>query len=156
VVEKVIGSQFGGCAIAITLFLVACADPKYVARDARPIAGQKVEAERTEFPLTKTSIWLTWEKFPTNEDFGSLLLKFGRENLADKSIIPQDIQGEVEVELWMPSMGHGSSPVTVTRMDTGTYRASQVFFTMPGDWEIRIQRLVNGVVVEQAVIALRF
>jgi hypothetical protein len=76
--------------------------------------------------------------------------------LADKSIVPGDIEGEVAVVLWMPSMGHGSSPVSVAKIDVGTYRASQVFFTMPGDWEIRIQRLVNGAVVEQAVIALRF
>jgi hypothetical protein len=46
--------------------------------------------------------------------------------------------------------------VTVAKVDTGTYRATQVFFTMPGDWEIRIQRLVNGTLIEQAVFPYRF
>jgi hypothetical protein len=134
--------------------LTACADPKYVSRDAGRGPSQKAVSERAEF--AQSSLWLDWEKIPTTEDFGSFLLKFGRENAADKSPVVRDVEGQIAVVIWMPSMGHGSSPVTVEKLDTGTYRASKVFFTMPGEWEIRIQRVVNGNVIEQAVIPYRF
>ena len=67
---------------------------------------------------------------------------------------PVDLNDSVEVALWMPSMGHGSSPVTVERLDTGTYRASEVFFTMKGDWEIRIQLKEGDEVRDQAIVPI--
>jgi len=138
------------------VILTACADPKYISQDGKLSPSQKTEVTRAEFPTSRSLIFMTWEQMPTNEDFGSFLLKIGRENLADQSPVPQEITGEIAVELWMPSMGHGSSPVTVTKVDVGTYRATQVFFTMPGDWEIRVKRVVSGVMVEQANLPLRF
>lgn len=147
--------MIGKVLVAAAILLTACAEPKYVTQAGPAKPGQKGEAEKAELGAGG-SVWLTWEKFPTSEDFGSFIFKTGRENSADKSPLPQDLEGEIAVVLWMPSMGHGSSPVTVTKLDTGTYRADRVFFTMPGDWEIRIQRIVNGAAVDQAVIALRF
>lgn len=141
--------------IALTL-LTACADPKYVSRPGASQPFRKAEAEHTQFDKTGTSLWLSWETKPTADQYGSLLLKTGRENAADKSPVPLDLEGDIAVILWMPSMGHGSSPVTVTKIDTGTYRATKVFFSMPGDWEIRVQRVVKGALIEQAVLPFRF
>lgn len=135
--------------------LAACAEPKYSVPTEAPAPGQKTAALRATWPQSQKQIWLEWETKPGNEEFGSFLLKIGRANLADQSALPEDIDGEVAVVLWMPSMGHGSSPVTVTKADVGTYRASRVFFSMPGDWEIRVQHISNGAVVEQTVFALR-
>lgn len=49
------------------------------------------------------------------------------------------------VKLWMPAMGHGSAPTKIAPMKNergeallGTYLVSNMYFTMPGDWEIRI------------------
>jgi len=48
----------------------------------------------------------------------------------------------LKVELFMPSMGHGSSPVTVTLFPkTGIYFVNKVKFLMAGPWEIRIKLL---------------
>ena len=52
---------------------------------------------------------------------------------------PVAVNEAISVVLWMPSMGHGSSPVKVQKVADGVYRASQVYFIMPGDWEIRLQ-----------------
>lgn len=142
-------------ATAAALFLVSCADPKYASPGGGTGPQEKSAGTRAEMPASNVSVWLTWEKLPAGQQFGSFVLKFGRENLGDKSPLPLEIEGDVSVVLWMPSMGHGSSPVKVEKLDTGTYRASKVFFTMPGDWEIRIQRNVNGAMVDQTVIALR-
>jgi hypothetical protein len=52
--------------------------------------------------------------------------------------------GAFSAQLWMPSMGHGSSPVTIQRVtneqgqpEVGAFRISRIFFVMEGDWEIR-------------------
>lgn len=69
--------------------------------------------------------------------------------------------GFVAVKLWMPGMGHGSSPVKVaqeTETDgegtarplTGRYLAREVYFSMPGHWEIWLQlKDGNKSVIEQ-------
>lgn len=145
------------CLIASAFLATACSDPRYVEPAGRG-PGEQVRsaaAERAEMPVSGTALWLSWESFPTEEEFGSFILKFGRANRADGSAIPSDIDGQIEVVLWMPSMGHGSSPVTVEKVDVGTYRASEVFFTMPGDWEIRVQRKSGGNILEQAVFQIR-
>lgn len=56
-----------------------------------------------------------------------------------------EIADAVEVVLWMPSMGHGSSPTLVERVldengnvVIGAYRVSDMFFLMAGTWEVRV------------------
>ena len=92
---------------------------------------------------------------PTETAVGSFVFKTFRSNLADGSPVLVDLtRSEVAVALWMPAMGHGSSPVKVVRVDIGTYRASQVFFTMKGEWEIRIQLKERGDVKDQAILPI--
>ncbi len=49
-------------------------------------------------------------------------------------------------------MAHGSVPITITRLDLGTYRASNVFFVMPGDWEIHFQSKQGEEVKDEVVV----
>lgn len=44
----------------------------------------------------------------------------------------------VDVDLWMPDMGHGSAPVIVESTDRG-YLVKDVFFIMPGLWQVRFR-----------------
>ncbi|MFI5390865.1 MAG: hypothetical protein ACHQYQ_05830, partial [Bacteriovoracales bacterium] len=73
---------------------------------------------------------LDWEVLPTEEGFGQFLIKIWRPNLADETEVLEEIKEDVTLFLWMPSMNHGSSPVTVKKIDVGTYRVNDVFFTM--------------------------
>lgn len=128
--------------LPLALLLPACAQPVYREAAGTGTAGGQAAAAKGLVGKLKSSglqVWLEWERMPSDEDFGSFLLKVGRPNLADGSPVLLDAADEVSVELWMPSMGHGSSPVSVEKIDLGTFRASQVFFTMPGDWEIRVE-----------------
>lgn len=137
--------------LPLILILMSCAKPQYLASsDFRP--GEKAT---NQFEFGKSMVWLTWEKAPSSGPLESFILKFGRPNLGDGSPLPQDIEGEIEVELWMSSMGHGSTPVTIEKLDIGTYRVGEVFFPMTGKWEIRIRRLINGVIIEQAEVPVR-
>lgn len=58
---------------------------------------------------------------------------------------PTNIDATVAVQLWMPSMGHGSSPVQIERIangkgtfDTAVFRVSKMNFIMEGEWEVRV------------------
>jgi hypothetical protein len=51
-------------------------------------------------------------------------------------------------------MNHGSSPVFTSLEDTGTYRAKNVFFIMPGEWEIKFQIKEGNQVVDEAIATL--
>jgi hypothetical protein len=103
---------------------------------------------------------LEWVRFPTEEETGIFLLRFTR--VENGSSLPADAPAglRVAVKLWMPDMGHGSSPVKVVRPldssgvpETGLYRAESVHFSMPGAWEIRvIFRNESGTPVDQAVL----
>jgi hypothetical protein len=44
----------------------------------------------------------------------------------------------MSVLLWMPSMGHGTSPVTVTQFDVNKYNITKASFLMKGDWLVRL------------------
>lgn len=57
--------------------------------------------------------------------------------------IEKDMESLPQLVLWMSSMGHGSTPSQTQRLDVGTYRASNVFFIMPGDWQLKFQ-IKNG------------
>jgi hypothetical protein len=146
----------GVWALTVMLALSACAEPKYVSREGVVPTAKNSEAARSfRFPGSGLSAWIEWEKKPTEEDFGSFLVKIGRPNRADGSPLPIEAGDELQVVLWMPSMGHGSSPVGVEKVDTGTFRASDVFFTMPGDWEIRVKRVSAEFGQEEAALAIR-
>lgn len=55
--------------------------------------------------------------------------------------------GPFKVSLFMNMHGHqhGSSPVTITPLEAGLFLASDMYFTMDGDWEVRVTlALPNG------------
>jgi hypothetical protein len=109
------------------LALASCANPKYAPEpEAHPV-GQPLSQCQARF-ASGECVAIEWETLPTEEDFGSFRFR----------VFPE-ISVPVKVVLWMPSMGHGSSPVTVEKNEDGTYRASKVFFIMRGNWEIRFQ-----------------
>lgn len=52
---------------------------------------------------------------------------------------------QVKVVLWMPSMGHGSAPTQVEpardeqgQVIPGVLNVKNVYFVMPGDWQVRV------------------
>jgi YtkA-like len=140
--------------LAVTFFN-SCAKPNYLSPQA-PRGGtqaQKLSACQARFASGHCAA-LDWETAPSDSDFGSFLFKTFRPNAGDGSPIEVDLDGTATVVLWMPGMGHGSSPVTVERLDVGTYRARNVFFVMKGDWEVRIQLKDGNEIKDQAIIPI--
>ena len=80
-----------------------------------------------------------------------------KKSLSNGSLQPTYPSQQVEVELWMPGMGHGSKPVKLMYFpNTGVIAVSSVYFIMGGDWQIkaRLVDTVNG--VKQTVDAAEF
>ena len=132
--------------LVFMFFIVSCAKPNYVPTPGKNVDGISGECE-IYFAEDDVCLRTEWEQKPTESTFGSMLLKFYHKDHPETFISPTHTPF---ILLWMPSMGHGSSPVTMTFIEEGVYRASDIFFIMPGPWDIRYQ-LKNGndVVVEQ-------
>ncbi|MGE0526536.1 MAG: FixH family protein [Bdellovibrionales bacterium] len=144
--------------VVVTLSLLSClscTNPKYAppSQTTNDTLEQKLSRCRAKF-ASAHCVAYAWEKMPTDADYGSFLFRTFLPSLSGDAPVPEDPKGTVAVVLWMPSMGHGSSPVTVEHLDVGTYRASDVFFTMKGDWEIRFQVKDGGNVQDQAIIPI--
>lgn len=90
----------------------------------------------------------------------------GQENIMNLRLfdlrtgMEKDFEGEVQVVLWMPSMNHGSAPTSVEpvrdvsgKVLLGQYLVRQIYFTMGGDWEVRVL-LKNHLGIEMKAISL--
>lgn len=53
---------------------------------------------------------------------------------------PNNVEMEsVHIDLWMASMGHGSAPLDVTRIDVNKYQVKNAWFMMSGPWLVRLK-----------------
>lgn len=115
--------------LAIFASILACAQPDYLSDDEPLSDNAEKPVALCPYSLTKKKICfsLNWNSAPSSKESNSFELEFS-EPLEEKLLI----------KLWMPSMGHGSAPVTITHRDPKHISVSNVYFIMPGDWEIRI------------------
>lgn len=130
----------------ILLLLSSCADPRYVdglQTDIDTVTGCG-HIFKTENLCLKTA----WVQRPSESTYGEMTLHFVDPSDETRFIDPKS---DPFIVLWMPSMGHGSSPVTIERIDVGRYKASEIFFIMPGAWDIRYQLKSGTDVVEEKI-----
>lgn len=150
----------GWVMVGMSALAFGCARANYVER-ATGVAGKTGGAAETcehSFSPGPGCILMRWEKLPTTSEPGSFLLKIGRPNLADGTLLPETPEGALHVFLWMPRMNppHGSLSVEITPLDRGTYRVSNVFFVMDGYWEIHVQLKTGDVVLREALVPYTF
>jgi hypothetical protein len=74
---------------------------------------------------------LNWENGPTSSGESQLLLT------PDVSSLYVPSLGEISLELWMPEHGHGSSPVMIEKTADNRIRITDIWFIMPGFWQLR-------------------
>lgn len=144
------------------LIVVGCAKPQSAVEN-QPVQTDQSQGPRetttpcsVQMDLSRLCLTWSWEKRPTPQEYGSFVFKTFRLNLYDQTPIETNLDSHPKVILWMPSMGHGSVPTQVTQIDTGTYRVTQVFFTMPGDWEIRFHVTQDQEIIDHATISINF
>lgn len=63
--------------------------------------------------------------------------------------VPNEVQvTDLTVKLWMPEMGHDSSPVKITQLGVNKYKITEAYFIMPGNWEVRVAFKLEGIAHE--------
>jgi nitrogen fixation protein FixH len=87
-----------------------------------------------------------WEILPSRTTMGQMTLTF--KDHEGRVISPKNTPF---VLLWMPSMGHGSRPVTITLVEDGIYSVTNVKFIMGGPWDIHYQLKDGSKVVEEFI-----
>lgn len=134
----------------ITSLLLACAEPKYaqvISHNPEPGESFKVEADCSmRFQLFGQCLsWRFSDEIKAQNDL-TMIIKIYRPNFYDQSLVYQDIPDGrfLNAKLWMPSMGHGSIPTQIKRLDVGTYAISRVNFIMSGHWQIYFDQVENN------------
>ena len=141
--------------VLIAFPIAACADPQY--QNAPPYSGEprKLSGCQARF-ATGACVSVSWKQQPEEGEFGAFEVQIYRRGPKGSPPVFEDPAGSLSVVLWMPSMGHGSSPVTVKRVEEGVYKVTNVYFSMRGDWEIRFFVKNGNEILDQAVVPLRF
>lgn len=99
---------------------------------------------------------------PDEDGYRSFKFRFFRKGQGNSSTGPfVDPGHQFKVVLFMPSMGHGSSPTRVEPLRdsagnpaVGQYWVKQVYFSMDGDWDIRLQLKNGNQVVSQVILPI--
>lgn len=130
--------------ILITLSIISCGkSPLQMKKDSNEIQGQTGLEATKVFSTTGNAIDLIWLSPINSNDVGHFLL------ISKKNKIASDIPTDFKIFLWMPSMGHGSSPVTIKKIATGIYDVTDVYFIMDGDWQIKVQLKTGTSILEE-------
>lgn len=123
---------------AIFVFLTA-------AMLALPCFGRPAQG-RLSFRNGALEALLSWDRGPGANGGESILRIEWRDGATGSAVEPGASFG---VRLWMPSMGHGSAPTQLQRvldgegrLLTGVYQATNVYFPMPGEWNVEL--ILNG------------
>lgn len=133
--------------VTLIFLMSACARPEYVDNTDINIPQSQTEQEDScplAFPNEKICASMHWLKAPTSSDFSEFELHFSDE------VTPSSLS----VILWMPSMGHGSSPVKIEPLGDGKFRIHRVYFIMPGDWEVRVYLKNGPTILDQIFVPL--
>lgn len=93
-----------------------------------------------QFPNEKISFSINWITEPGLENLSSFELKLAR---------PLSQTQTFNIYIWMPEMGHGSSPVEISQLNATDYSVREIAFIMPGLWILHIEILENNQVIDQ-------
>jgi hypothetical protein len=140
--------------LLLSVLSAACARPDYI--DKIGLNGSQSQATECPLQFTQSSLCasLDWVQGPQSPNESEFTLKFWNKDSGTKSGPFVDPTQTLSVVLWMPSMGHGSSPVTIEKIEDGVYRVRRVYFIMPGDWEIRTFLKDGATVIDQNTVSL--
>lgn len=122
------------------LLLSSCGDSPFLKDKLSLDSVERVQgiSEELFFKNTEVSIKTFWKQGPFVGDESRMLILF-----FDKNGLSTSTNLDFRVMLWMPTMGHGSFPITISKISDGIYEANEMFLTMPGYWEIHFQLFEN-------------
>lgn len=124
----------------LLLTISACGDSPILNHDDEPSSfirsGFEAQTETYEFKKIAYSFSIDWQTGPST-DVSSFILKTWKTDTGTVNGPYLDLPNTLKVILWMPSMGHGSAPVKITKMGPGEYKVTNIYFVMPGRWDVK-------------------
>lgn len=127
--------------LLLTLTLLSCGKSPLlnkVKNASSEVTGGILLSEN--FPNEKLGFSMNWTVPPGLEELSSFDLKLAR---------PLNQNQTLNIYIWMPDMGHGSSPVDIKQLNSTDYVVSEIAFIMPGLWVLHVEILENNQVVDQ-------
>lgn len=136
------------------LILSACTKPNFQ-KNSNDLDKLNYAESACVLAFTKSQVCGTvkWQKIPTETETGSFLVKIYPLNNSDENLMVFNY--DLKIYLWMPSMGHGSSPVQVNKIADNNFLVEKVFFIMPGDWEIHYKLMSQGIEIDEFIQQIR-
>lgn len=134
--------------LLLIFFAFSCAKPHYVDPAGIEQNNQTTKACPHYFQEENLCLSMKWTTFPSQEETGTFVMKFYEEGTPERPVTPRLTPA---VLLWMPSMGHGSSPVIIKQLADNTFEVSDIYFIMLGEWDIRFQLKDNNDVIEEHI-----
>jgi hypothetical protein len=120
----------------ILLWGVSCGDSPFL-KDSKetPQVERSVQGLQTEikFPAKSYNVSRFWRRGPLVVDESRMLVV-----ITDSTGRPISPDEALEAKIWMPTMGHGSFPISVEEVAPGVYELKDVFFTMEGYWDFHL------------------
>lgn len=140
----------------LVLNLIACARPDYLdpQQNVKQDNSQQNNACTLLFSKSQLCASLEWTQGPQSSSESEFIVKFWDHKTSSATGPFQDPPQTLSVILWMPSMGHGSSPVKIEKLQDGVFRVRRAFFIMPGDWEIRFFLKNQNTILDQTEFKL--
>lgn len=89
-------------------------------------------------PNINNSFSLVWTTPPSLNELGVFEITLSSPLKASQSF---------NVYIWMPDMGHGSSPVVMRALSSLNFEFSELAFIMPGLWVLHIEVIENNKVM---------
>lgn len=150
--------------VGVALVLTACAQPKKEEPKSskdRPTGTTEGQSSENKFDYTNLQFVWRWQRDPFNDTEGVMFVRFYIPSVIDGFLEPANVPGSFQLQLWMPDMGHGSVDTIVEHQKdpagnevVGAYKIRNIYFIMPGKWELRFQLVAEGAVRDTHTITL--
>lgn len=111
---------------------------------------QKCDAR---FNTSGNCLSIKWEKHPTVTDYGVFTFTVTRPN---GDFEPAFSTESMNVRSFLPSRGVGSTPIQVKKLDHTTYRATNVYFSVRGDWQLIFELKDGSKVLDTSTVPYHF
>ncbi len=136
---------------ALLLVISSCGDSPFL-KDSREDLSTGSSQETSgvvKLESLQLAVKTYWREGPLiGDESRSLIVLLNRDNT------PVSTDYEVRLKLWMPTMGHGSFPVSLNEISPGVFEARDIFFTMPGYWDIHFQLFRDNNLIEEVTWGL--
>lgn len=131
----------------LILILVSCGKSPLLSRAEKVSSNSQSLEVKQYFRTTSQDIFVNWlTNQNTSEEAKAIVI------LSQNGTNSDHLDYSLNAYIWMKSMGHGSSPITITKIAPGIYKLEEIYFSMPGDWQLHLTLNRNNTTVEDIEI----